>query len=133
MNKKKVYLRSSENHDVNKYYKKHLIKLIFFSQDEELQLTPVDPLFEPQSGIAESVEHFYAGRSVLFALGRDVVTDSCKEFKLRLNVVKKMPQDIRPDILVGKAVVDMTLPFAALRKEVMESERYPEADLPVSV
>ncbi|XP_011501378.1 PREDICTED: uncharacterized protein LOC105365021 [Ceratosolen solmsi marchali] len=104
-------------------------KFLDFDWDDSLQLTPVDPMFEPQPGTAANIEPFYSGRSVLFALDQDSVVDMCKEFRIVLNVFKKMPQDIKPDVLVGYTEIDMSIHFAALRKEIIDSSRYAGANL----
>jgi hypothetical protein len=88
-------------------------------------------MFEPQPGVAANIEPFYSGRSVLFALDQDSVADMCKEFRIVLNVFKKMPQDIKPDVLVGYTEIDMSIHFAALRKEIIDSSRYAGADISV--
>ncbi|XP_023246368.1 uncharacterized protein LOC106640823 [Copidosoma floridanum] len=101
-----------------------------FNMDDGLQLTPVDPLFEPQAGIADDVESFHNGRSVLFALSREGLTNMHSEFKINMSVVKKMPADIKPDVLVGKAQIDMTPHFAALRKETIDMAKYGDSAIP---
>lgn len=100
-------------------------------QDHELQLTPVNTQFQPQAGIADDIEPFYAGRSVLFALAQTAVSNVYREFKIDVSVFKRMPEEIKPDVLVGKAEVDLSVHFAALRKEVIDSLKYPEAAVPV--
>ncbi|XP_043285763.1 uncharacterized protein [Venturia canescens] len=88
--------------------------------DEEMSVTPVDLMFEPQSGIADYAETFNSGRSVMFAIERASVLDKVMDFTLSLTVEKKMPKDMRPDVLVGRAEVDMSKHFAALRKEMLQ-------------
>ncbi|XP_033224194.1 uncharacterized protein LOC117177529 [Belonocnema kinseyi] len=89
-------------------------------KDDDLEVTPVDPMFEPQAGISDDVEYFYSGRSIMFSVAQYSVTQKISEFKIKLTVRKKMPEDINPDILVGEAEVDMTKQFAALRKEMLQ-------------
>lgn len=105
--------------------------IFIYQQDDELQLTPVNTQFQPQAGIADDIEPFYAGRSVLFALAQSAVSDVYRDFKIDVSVFKRMPKEIKPDVLVGKAEVDLSVHFAALRKEVIDSVKYPEAAVPV--
>ncbi|KAJ8667990.1 hypothetical protein QAD02_009653 [Eretmocerus hayati] len=105
-------------------------RFLDFRKDPELALTPVDPMFEPQAGVADDAEPFYSGRSVLFALNQDTVMDTCQEFKICMNVVKKMPEGIRPDVLVGRGQIDMSCHFAALRKELIDNTRYTGSYIP---
>lgn len=96
-------------------------------------MTPVNKMFEPQSGLNEDVEKFHSGKSVLFSLPRKSVTNVYSTFKINMNVIKKMPADIKPDVLVGRAQIDMTIQFAALRKEMLDLERYGNSALPVII
>ena len=67
-------------------------------QDYDLQVTPVDPCFEPVHGGADEIEYFYSGKSVLFALSDEAVKNKCQTFRLKICVVKPMPKDIKSDI-----------------------------------
>ncbi|XP_011300212.1 uncharacterized protein [Fopius arisanus] len=89
-------------------------------QDDSIKITPVDPMFEPLSGIPGDSENFFSGRSILFAIPEKMVTTISTEFKIDLNVQKKMPDEIRPDILIGTGELDMSPEFAGLRKEVLQ-------------
>ena len=88
--------------------------------DDDQEVTPVDPMFEPQAGISDDVEYFYSGRSIMFSVAQHVVVQKISDLKIKLIVKKKMPEEINPDILVGEAEVDMTKQFAALRKEMLQ-------------
>ncbi|XP_012285958.1 uncharacterized protein LOC105702736 [Orussus abietinus] len=94
-------------------------KFLSFTE-EDIEVTPVDPMFEPQAGIADEVEYFYSGRSVMFAVDRTTLFNGINEFKVDIKVQKKMPDDIRPDILIGEGSFDLGLHFAALRKEIQQ-------------
>lgn len=87
-------------------------------KDNDLEITPVNLMFEPQIGISDDIEYFYAGRSVMFSVGQNVVAKRMSEFKIKLNVRKKMPEQIKPDVFIGEGEIDMTMQFAALRKEM---------------
>ena len=89
-------------------------------KEDDLEVTPVDPMFEPQAGIGEDVEYFYTGRSIMFSVAQHIVIEKISEFIIKITVRKKMPKNIYPDILVGEAEVDMTKHFAALRKEMLQ-------------
>ncbi|XP_066591344.1 uncharacterized protein [Prorops nasuta] len=91
-----------------------------FRRDNAIFVSPVDPLFEPQAGIADDVEYFFSGRSVLFALEQSDVTDKLLEMVIRVMVRKRMPDGLKPDILVGIGQIDVSPHFAALRKEMLQ-------------
>lgn len=95
------------------------LKFLHFD-DEDITVTPVDPMFEPQAGVGDDSEVFDAGRSVMFAIARDSVVERSIDFKLWFTVLKRMPENIKPDIVVGSGELDMTKPFAALRKEMLQ-------------
>ncbi|XP_076170349.1 uncharacterized protein LOC143148193 [Ptiloglossa arizonensis] len=88
--------------------------------DESIEITPMDPMFQPQAGIADDMEYFYAGRSVLFAIDQATAVNKITEFVVRLCVQKKMPTGVKPDVLVGKGELDMSRHFAAIRKEMLQ-------------
>lgn len=90
-------------------------------------------MFVPQAGLCADQELFYSGRSVLFALDQQYVLEMFKELRIDIKVVKKMPIDIRPDVVVGCGEIDLSILFAALRKELIEKMRYKNADVPVRV
>ncbi|XP_063984271.1 uncharacterized protein LOC135166155 [Diachasmimorpha longicaudata] len=89
-------------------------------QDDSIQLTPVDPMFEPLSAIPGDSESFFSGRSILFAIPEALVTTISTELRITLKVEKKMPNELRPDILVGTGELDMSAEFAGLRKEILQ-------------
>ncbi|CAB0029365.1 unnamed protein product [Trichogramma brassicae] len=106
-------------------------RFLDFKADDDLQFTPVDTLFEPLAPGIDKVETFYDGKSVLFALDQDAVSDKCTSFKIKVAVKKLMPPDIRPDsVVVGKAVIDMSKHFLALCKELIDATKYGNTDLP---
>jgi len=90
-----------------------------FVDENELQVTPVDPLFQPQAGIATEVEIFNSGKSVLFAVDHDSATDRNAKLILTINVKKRMPDGIKPDVLVGSCELDLSSQYAALRIETL--------------
>lgn len=94
-----------------------------FVDEDDLQVTPVDPLFQPQAGIANDVEVFNAGKSVLFAVDFDAVMDRTAKMILKMIVKKRMPDDIKPDILVGTGELDLSGQYAALRLETLQCWR----------
>lgn len=85
--------------------------------DDDLEITPVNLMFEPQAGISDDIEYFYAGRSVMFSVSQHIVLQKLSELKIKLFVRKKMPENIKPDIFI-EGEIDMTKQFAALRKEM---------------
>lgn len=94
------------------------VGLNFFN--ETVEITPVDPMFNPLAGIPGDSEIFYSGKSILFAIPQHIVADKTTEFKININIRKKMPEDIRPDILVGTGELDLSQLFAGLRKEMLQ-------------
>ncbi|XP_054012834.1 uncharacterized protein LOC128894847 [Hylaeus anthracinus] len=96
------------------------IDFLNFSADETVEITPVDPLFQPQAGVADDVEYFYSGRSVLFAIDQRTAVNKIVDFVVKLCVQKKMPDGVKPDVLIGKGELDLTKHFAALRKEMLQ-------------
>ncbi|XP_033328339.2 uncharacterized protein LOC117221449 [Megalopta genalis] len=91
-----------------------------FSSEEAIEITPVDPLFEPQAGVADDVEYFYSGRSVLFAIDHRTVLNKLLDFTVSLLVEKKMPAGLKPDVPIGEGELNMSKHFAALRKEMLQ-------------
>ncbi|XP_043248656.1 uncharacterized protein LOC122395277, partial [Colletes gigas] len=96
------------------------IDFLNFVGDETVEITPVDPLFNPQAGVADDVEYFYSGQSVLFAIDQRTAINKIVDFVVRLCVQKKMPDGVKPDILIGKGELDLSMHFAALRKEMLQ-------------
>jgi len=99
------------------------ISFLDFVDENELQVTPVDPLFQPQAGIATEVEIFNSGKSVLFAVDHDSATDRNAKLILAINVKKRMPEGIKPDVLVGSCELDLSSAYAALRIETLQCWR----------
>ncbi|XP_078043407.1 uncharacterized protein LOC144473427 [Augochlora pura] len=96
------------------------VNFLDFSNDEAIEITPVDPLFEPQAGVADDVEYFYSGRSVLFAVDHRTVVNKLLDFTVTLLVEKKMPAGLKPDVPIGEGELNMSKHFAALRKEMLQ-------------
>lgn len=96
------------------------VEFLDFVGKDSIEITPVDPLFEPQAGVADEVEYFYSGRSVMFAMDQSTVVNKIYELIIKLCVHKKMPEGVKPDVPVGKADLDMSKHFAALRKEILQ-------------
>ncbi|KZC08359.1 PREDICTED: uncharacterized protein LOC107186470 [Dufourea novaeangliae] len=96
------------------------INFLHFVEDETIEITPVDPLFQPQAGIADDVEYFYSGCSVLFAIDQRTVLNRILDFIVTLGVEKKMPEGVKPNVLIGTGQLDMSKHFAALRKEMLQ-------------
>ncbi|XP_011869410.1 PREDICTED: uncharacterized protein LOC105562875 [Vollenhovia emeryi] len=88
--------------------------------DENLIVTPVDPLFQAQAGVANEVEVFNVGKSVLFAVDSEAVTNRTVKLILKLTVKKQMPDAVKPDVLVGTGELDLSGQYAALRLEMMQ-------------
>ncbi|XP_029664593.1 uncharacterized protein LOC115236348 [Formica exsecta] len=94
-----------------------------FVDEDDLTVTPVDLLFQPQAGVANDVEVFNAGKSVLFAIDHEAVTDRTVKMILKITAKKKMPDSIKPDILVGVGELDLSGQYAALRLEMLQCWR----------
>lgn len=91
-----------------------------FVDENDLTVTPVNLLFQPQAGVANDVEIFNAGKSVLFAVDHETVTNRSVKMILKLTVKKQMPNGIKPDILVGVGELDLSGQYAALRLEMLQ-------------
>ncbi|XP_029035331.2 uncharacterized protein LOC114872372 [Osmia bicornis bicornis] len=96
------------------------VEFLNFKNEDGIEITPVDPMFQPQAGVADDVEYFYSGRSVLFAIDQYTVVNKMLELVIDLCVRKSMPEGVKPDVLVGKGELDMSKHFAALRKEMLQ-------------
>lgn len=98
------------------------LEFLQFTEEEEdnIEITPVDLLFVPQAGIADDVEYFYSGKSIMFAMDLDRTRDKTLELNVRMTIRKRMPEGIKPDILVGVGEFELTKQFAALRKELLQ-------------
>ncbi|RLU17828.1 hypothetical protein DMN91_010066 [Ooceraea biroi] len=91
-----------------------------FTDEDDLQVTPVDPLFQPQAGIANGIEVFNSGKSVLFAVNHDTALDRKTKMILKITVKKRMPDCIKPDVLVGTSELNLSHEYAALRIETLQ-------------
>ncbi|XP_015184045.1 PREDICTED: uncharacterized protein LOC107070396 [Polistes dominula] len=96
------------------------LEFLHFTEEDNIEITPVDLLFEPQAGIADDIEYFYSGKSVMFAMDHETTKNKSLEFTVKMTIRKRMPEGIRPDILVGVAEFELTKQFAALRKEMLQ-------------
>ncbi|KAK1121459.1 hypothetical protein K0M31_010260 [Melipona bicolor] len=96
------------------------VEFLNFTGKESIEITPVDPLFQPQAGVADDVEYFFSGRSVMFAIDQYTVLNKLLDLIVKLCVQKKMPEGVKPDVLVGKGELDLSKHFAALRKEMLQ-------------
>ncbi|KAK9310474.1 hypothetical protein QLX08_000227 [Tetragonisca angustula] len=96
------------------------VEFLHFAGKDGIEITPVDPLFQPQAGVADDVEYFFSGRSVMFAIDQYTVLNKLLDLFVRLCVQKKMPEGVKPDVLVGKGELDLSKHFAALRKEMLQ-------------
>ncbi|XP_076286214.1 uncharacterized protein LOC143211940 isoform X1 [Lasioglossum baleicum] len=96
------------------------VNFLNFCKDDTIEITPVDPLFQPQAGVADDIEYFYSGRSVLFAIDHRTVMNKVLEFLVNLRVEKKMPEGLKPDVMIGEGELNMSKHFAALRKEMLQ-------------
>ncbi|XP_050456963.1 uncharacterized protein LOC126854374 [Cataglyphis hispanica] len=94
-----------------------------FVDEDDLTVTPVDLFFQPQAGVANDIEIFNAGKSVLFAIDHETVTDRTAKMILKITAKKKMPDNIKPDILVGVGELDLSGQYAALRLEMLQCWR----------
>ena len=96
------------------------VEFLNFKGKEGIEITPVDPLFHPQAGVADDVEYFFSGRSVMFAIDQYTVLNKLLDLIVELCVQKKMPEGVKPDVLVGNGKLDLSKHFAALRKEMLQ-------------
>ncbi|XP_076760302.1 uncharacterized protein LOC143428910 [Xylocopa sonorina] len=96
------------------------VEFLDFTGNDGIEITSVDPLFQPQAGVAEDIEYFYSGRSVIFAINRYTVINKLFDLLVKLCVQKKMPEAVKPDVMVGNGEVDLSKHFAALRKEMLQ-------------
>ncbi|XP_044013883.1 uncharacterized protein LOC122856254 [Aphidius gifuensis] len=96
------------------------LNLLNINFDDKIDITPVDPMFEPLAGIPGDFETFYTGKSIIFAIPQRIVDDKNTKFKINISVKKKMPDDIRPDIFVGHGTLDLSNEFDKLREENLQ-------------
>ncbi|KAG6797769.1 hypothetical protein HZU73_07089 [Apis mellifera caucasica] len=96
------------------------VEFLNFTGREGIEITPVDPMFHPQAGIADDIEYFFSGRSVMFAIDQYNVINKLFDLIVKVCVQKKMPEGVKPDVLVGSGELDLTKHFAALRKEMLQ-------------
>lgn len=90
-----------------------------FVNENDLIVTPVDPLFQPQVGINE-VEIFNVGKSVLFAIDSEAATNRTVKMIIKFTVKKQMPDSIKPHVLIGTGELDLSGQYAALRIEMIQ-------------
>lgn len=96
-----------------------------FVNDDDLQVTPVDRLFQSQKDIANDVEVFNVGKSVLFAVSFDTMTNDVKLI-IKFIVKKQIPDNINldsKDILVGTGELDLSKQYNALQLEMLQCWR----------
>ncbi|KYM97916.1 PREDICTED: uncharacterized protein LOC108778052 [Cyphomyrmex costatus] len=91
-----------------------------FVNENDLIVTPVDPLFQPQVGIINEVEVFNVGKSVLFAIDSESVMNRAAKMILKFMVKKQIPDAVKPDVLVGTGELDLSGQYAALRIEMIQ-------------
>ncbi|XP_018337564.1 PREDICTED: uncharacterized protein LOC108745738 [Trachymyrmex septentrionalis] len=92
-----------------------------FIDENDLVITPVDPLFQPQVGsFINETEVFNVGKSVLFAIDFETAMSRAAKMILKLTVKKQMPDAIKPDVLVGTGELDLSGQYAALRIEMIQ-------------
>lgn len=91
-----------------------------FVNENDLMMTPVDPLFQPQAGVMNEVEVFNVGKSVLFAIDSEEAMNRTVKMILKITVKKQMPDAIKPDVLVGIGELDLSGQYAALRIEMIQ-------------
>ncbi|XP_047370059.1 uncharacterized protein LOC124957250 [Vespa velutina] len=96
------------------------LEFLHFTEDDKIEITPVDFLFVPQAGIADDVEYFYSGKSIMFAMDLETTRDKLLELNVKMTIRKRMPEGIKPDILIGIGEFELTKQFAALRKELLQ-------------
>lgn len=96
------------------------VEFLHFTGEKGIEITPVDPMFQPQAGVADDVEYFFSGRSVMFAIDQYTVINKILDLIIKLCVQKKMPEGVKPDVLVGNGELDLSKYFAALRKEMLQ-------------
>lgn len=96
------------------------VEFLRFKDDQGIEITPVDPMFHPQAGVADDIEYFYSGQSILFAIEQRTVINKIVDFIVCLCVRKKMPEGVKPDVPIGSGQLDLSKHFAALRKEMLQ-------------
>ena len=90
-----------------------------FVNENDLVITPVNPLFQPQVGIIDEAEVFNVGKSVLFAIDSEAAMNRAAKMILKFTVKKQMPEAIK-DVLVGTGELDLSGQYAALRIEMIQ-------------
>jgi len=91
-----------------------------FTNENDLMITPVDPLFQPQMGVINEVEVFNVGKSVLFAIDSEATMNRTVKMILKITMKKQMPDAIKPDVLIGTGELDLSGQYAALRIEMIQ-------------
>lgn len=100
-----------------------------FTEEDNLYVTPVDPLFQAQEGVVDDVEVFNTGKSVLFAIDHESAMNRNAKLILKIIVKKRMPNGIKSDVLVGIGELNLSKEYAALRMEAVE---YTRKDMTIS-
>ncbi|KAL0102325.1 hypothetical protein PUN28_018691 [Cardiocondyla obscurior] len=95
-------------------------EILDFVDENDLTLTSVDPFFQSQVDVVNEVQVFNVGKSVLFAIDSETAMNPIIKMILKIKVKKQMPDDIKPDVLVGTGELDLSKQFAALRIEMMQ-------------
>ncbi|XP_067213757.1 uncharacterized protein [Linepithema humile] len=88
-----------------------------FVNDDDLMVTATDQL---EASIADDIQIFNTGKSVLFSVDYTAVMDRTVPMILNITVKKQMPNGIKPDVLVGIGELDLTKQYAALRMEMLQ-------------
>lgn len=91
-----------------------------FVDENDLMVTPIDSLFQSQIGIVNKSEVFNVGKSILFAIDSEAITNLMVKMILKITVKKQMPNAIKPDVLVGSGELDLSNQYAALLMEMMQ-------------
>lgn len=88
-----------------------------FVDDDDLMVTAIDQL---QTSIADNIQIFNTGKSVLFSVDHAIMMDRTVQMILNITVKKQMPDGIKPDVLVGISKLDLSKQYAALRMEMLQ-------------
>jgi len=91
-----------------------------FVDDDDLTLTAAD---RSRTDIADDVQIFNAGKSVLFSVDSSAVADRAARMILNVTVKKEMPDGIKPDVSIGIGELDLSKQYAALRMETLQCWR----------
>ncbi|XP_011645983.1 uncharacterized protein LOC105432739 [Pogonomyrmex barbatus] len=91
-----------------------------FVNENDLKITPVDPLFQSAVRTIDDVEVFNVGKSVLFAVDSEAMMNRAVKMILKITAKKQMPDAIKPDVVVGAGELDLSGQYAALRIEMIQ-------------